>query len=335
MPRVTKQTLLDVARVAGVSRTTASAALSSTGRISAETRARVLEVADRLGYAPNIWARKLRQDPVIGIGLYIPAYVYSRSYYMDFAFGAAEGAHSRDVSLVLLSSSLDPADRAFQLLDGLIVVDPLDDDPIGRRLLSQTIPVVTGEFGPADLPPADGVVATDHAAAIRRLMDHLTGEGARRTALIAPSSTSHWSRAIRAGYLKWCGDHRVEPIFSEVPFDSTPAQMEEATGLLLDADLGVDAVISAPDGAAVGAVSAARARGLTVGQDLLIASYVDSPLMQTVSPPITAIDLRPRALGYRCAQLLLDILEAPEPRASHVVELPTELVVRASTRSAL
>jgi DNA-binding LacI/PurR family transcriptional regulator len=331
MPRATKQTLLDVARVAGVSRTTASAALSRTGRISEETRAHVLAVADQLGYAPNIWARKLRQDPVIGIGLYIPAYVYSRSYYMDFAFGAAEGAHSRDVSLVLLASALDPTDGAFQLLDGLIVVDPLDDDPIGRRLLGNGIPVVTGEFGPADLPRAHGVVATDHPAAIRRLLDHLSSEGARRTALIAPSSTSHWGRAVRAGYLEWCGEHRMEPLVSEVPFDSTPADVEEATGRLLDAGTGMDAVISAPDGAAVGALSAARARGLTVGEDLLVASYVDSPVMQTASPPITAVDLRPRALGYECARLLLDILDAPEPRESCVVELPTELVARAST----
>lgn len=333
MPRASTHTLLDVAREAGVSRTTASAALSRTGRISEETRAHVLRVAEQLGYAPNIWARKLRQDRVISIGLYIPAYVFSRSYYMDFAFGAAEAAHARDVSLVLLATTLDPADPAFQLLDGLIVVDPLDDDPIGRRLLAAGIPTVTGEFGPADLPEPEGVVVTDHPDAIRRLLDHLAAEGARRPALVAPDTTSHWSRAVRAGYLDWCREHNVEPLLTEVPFDSTPADVEEATARLLDAGTGMDAVISAPDGAAVGALAAARARGIAVGTDLLVASYVDGVVMQTAVPPITAIDLRPRAVGLECAEMLLDVLDGSEPREYEVRELPTELLIRASTRA--
>ncbi|WGW13554.1 LacI family DNA-binding transcriptional regulator [Saxibacter everestensis] len=324
-------TLLDVARAAGVSRTTASAAIAQTGRVSDQTRQHVLRIADSLGYAPNIWARKLRQDRVLSIGLYMPDQVFGRAYYMDFAFGAAEGSHDQGVSLILLARGIEPDDPAMHLLDGVILVDPLDDDPVARSLLGGKLPVVTGEYGPRDLPEPAGVVVTDHQGAVYQLFDHLVDQGALRPALIAPGTNSHWGRAIRTGYANWCAERGRTPLSVQVEFDSTPGDVERASAELLDGATPPDAIVSAPDAAAVGAVAAVRARGLEVGNDVLIASYVDSILMQLSTPPITGVDLRPRSLGRSCAEMLLDVLASERKDAPLLSELPTELNIRASS----
>lgn len=322
-------TLLDVARAAGVSRTTASAALGGSGRLSPETRERVAAVAQRLGYTANPIARHLRRGRMGAVGLHLPAHVTGLAYYMEFVFGAVERAREDGVAVTLLA----PSAPVRSHVDGFVVVDPLLGDPAVAALLESGLPVVSGERLAGEGTPPAAVVESDHAGGLRELLDHVAERGARAPALIAPSEASAWAHVLRATYRGWCGERGVEPRLRDVAFNAAPDEVRLVARELLAggrAQDGPDAIVSAPDGAALGTIAAASDAGVRVGHDLLVAACVDSAAMGLASPPITALDLHPRAFGRRCVASLLSLLAGEQPPAGPLRQ-PVDLVVRAST----
>ncbi|OCC10172.1 LacI family DNA-binding transcriptional regulator [Streptomyces sp. PTY087I2] len=331
-------TLLDVARAAGVSKSTASDALQGSGRVAEATRDRVRAVAEQLGYRPNSAARRLRRASTGAVGLHLPATATRLDYYMNLAFGAVERAQEDGLDMVLLAPSGAAGGRIASRVDGLLVIDPEAGDSAVPGLLDAGVPVVTGEryLGPATGPSA--AVICDNAASLTALLDHVTERGARLPALLAPSGSSAWATALRATARSWGRAHGVEVALRTVPFAATPAEAEETTRALLTADPAVDAVICAPDGSAPGVLRAAAALGREVGggaksgSGLLVAACVDGPATRGAEPPVTAVDLRPAAYGRACAELLCDILAdraAPDTVRRHAWSLET----RASTGS--
>lgn len=337
-------TLLDVARAAGVSRTTASAALGGSGRLSQETRAHVAAVAAQLGYVANPVARSLRRGRTGAIGLHLPAAVTGLAYYMEFAFGVVERAREEERSVTLLAASPARAE-----VDGFVVVDPLRGDPVLAALLDSGLPVVSGEQPVAGEPQPTAVVRCDHARGLRELLGHVADRGIAAPALLAPAASSAWAQVLRETYLAWCHERAVAPRLREVAFNASPEEVRSVSAELLGASDGeraggggmrddrggsarppLDAIVCAPDGAALGTVAAARAAGLEVGRDLLVAACVDSAAMALASPPVTALDLHPRAFGRRCATALLTLLADDSP-AAETLHQPVDLVVRAST----
>ncbi|MEU4177013.1 LacI family DNA-binding transcriptional regulator [Streptomyces sp. NPDC026589] len=353
-------TLLDVARAAGVSKSTVSDALQGSGRVAEATRDRVRAVAEQLGYRPNSAARRLRRASTGAVGLHLPATATRLDYYMNLAFGAVERAQEDGLDMVLLAPSGAAVGQIASRVDGLLVIDPEAGDSAVPGLLDAGVPVVTGEryLGPATGP--SGAVVCDNAASLTALLDHVTERGARRPALLAPSGSSAWATALRATAGSWGRAHGVAVTLRTVPFAATPAEAEAATRALLAADPAVDAVICAPDGSAPGVLRAAAALGREVGGSggthpsgaptgthpggapdgndpgaprgggLLVASCVDGTATRGAGPPVTAVDLRPDAYGRACAELLCDILAgraAPDTVRRHAWSLE----IRAST----
>ncbi|MEU0102028.1 LacI family DNA-binding transcriptional regulator [Streptomyces sp. NPDC006267] len=331
-------TLLDVARAAGVSKSTVSDALQGSGRVAEATRERVRTVAEELGYRPNSAARRLRRASTGAVGLHLPATATRLDYYMNLAFGAVERAQEDGLDMVLLAPSGASGGRIASRVDGLLVIDPEVGDSAVPGLLDAGVPVVTGEryLGPADGPT--GAVVCDNAASLTALLDHVAERGARRPALLAPSGSSAWATALRATARSWGHAHGVRVTLRTVPFAATPGEAEAATRELLAAHPAVDAVICAPDGSAPGVLRAAAALGREAGGSagadggtgLLVASCVDGTAARGAEPPVTAVDLRPAAYGRACAGLLCDILAeraAPDTVRRHAWSLET----RAST----
>ena len=310
MKRVRATTLEDVARAARVSRATVSLALAGTGRLSAETRARVRAVAAELDYSVNVGASNLRRARAGALGVYLPESTNGLAYYMDFVFGVVETAAASGQSVTIVAGAT-AGERARAHVDGYILIAPPDDDPVVRRILEGRLPVVSGERVPAGLPAPWGVVYSDHRMGMTALMNHVAERGAVRPALIAPPANTVWGSEVRRAYLEWCAAGGARPVVRESPERFMPDDVRRVATELLAGDDGdrPDAIISAPDGSAVGAVSAARALGLEVGTDVLITAYADSLAMQMADPPITAIDLRARDFGRHCAAMLLSALE--------------------------
>ncbi|MFE2867040.1 LacI family DNA-binding transcriptional regulator [Embleya sp. NPDC059259] len=324
-------TLIDVARAAGVSRSTASDALQGSGRVAEATRARVRETAEALGYRPNSAARRLRRADAGALGLYLPRTATRLDYYLDLAFGAVERAQHDGLDVVLLGGPTGSSGPVASRVDGLLVIDPDGSDPAVPKLLDAGVPVVTGEryLGPSRAPI--GAVVCDNAASLAAVLDHLRERGARRPALLAPGGDSAWAQTLRVSADAWGTPHGVPVTVRTIPFAATPAQAAEAARDLLTAEPDIDAVVCGPDGAAPGVLHGARALGRTPGADLLVASCVDGTATRTGNPPITAVDLRPADYGQACAELLCDILADRTP--PDTVRLhPWKLRTRASTQ---
>ncbi|MEU9172998.1 LacI family DNA-binding transcriptional regulator [Streptomyces sp. NPDC048420] len=324
-------TIADVARAAAVSKTTASDALRGHGRVSGPTRRAVLDAAERLGYAPNRSARSLRTSVTETIGLHIPEFLTGAEYYMAFVFGVAEQAARAGLDVTLLSSGHLPLRRgAVPQVDGLVLCDPVAEDPVVEQLMNSGLPVVTAERYAGDCQPA-GVVWSDHDASMTALLDHLHASGARCPAFVASDTTGDWSLTLQRVYARWCAERGLPGLVGKARFGAPPEVLRAAVRQLLARTPRIDAVVCAADGAAAVVLPELRAAGRTVGVDLLLASCVDSSAMRTAEPPITAIDLRPRTMGAACTRLLHEILCGETPRGT-VRDLPVEMNVRASTR---
>ncbi|GCD95519.1 LacI family DNA-binding transcriptional regulator [Embleya hyalina] len=323
-------TLLDVARVSGVSKSTVSDALQGTGRVAEATRERVRRVARELGYRPNSAARSLRRSSTGSIGLRLPRTATRLDYYMSLAFGVVERAQEAGLDVMLLAPG-GSADGLAARVDGLVIVDPDAEDAALPALLDAGVPVVTGERYPGPAAAPHGVVVCDTAGSLNALLDHVRERGARRPALLAPDGTSAWAVALRDTAADWARAHDTDVAVRLVPFVCSPAEAEEAAAALLASDPAVDAIVCAPDGAAPGVLRAAAGAGRRVGTDLPVASCVDGAAMRNATPPVTAVDLDPAGYGRACADLLSDLLAGTEQPGT-VREHPWEPRLRDSTR---
>lgn len=319
-------TIMDVARRARVSKTTASDALSGSGRVSAATRARIEAAAAELGYVPNSAARHLRRGKVGTIGLYIPRQVMGLPFYMEFAFAAARRAQEHETDLTLLAPAPRAAGAPRLRADGLITIDPMPDDPVTATLLTADIPIVTvgGHRSPVAAPI--GVVRGDYRGSMHRLLDHLAEAGATVPAHIATDATfqSEWAVLTRTAYEQWCDHHCVEPCVRTVAPDATPDTIGQVVRDLLADHPATDALVCAPDGTAICALNTLHSLGRRVGDDILLAACVDNASLQLCDPPITAIDLHPRDYGTVSVDLLVDFLtgaEQPPLTRPHAIDL--------------
>jgi DNA-binding LacI/PurR family transcriptional regulator len=324
-------TVIDVARAANVSRTTASAALGGTGRISAETRARVQAVAAELGYRANPAARHLQGGRKGAIALYVPDNLTGYGFYMDFAIGAAEAAREQAFALtLLLRVAEEPITTHVAHVDGFLLVDPFSGDPGVPLLLDTGLPVVAAERYLGDERQPLVTVESEHREAFAELLDHLWERGARSPALLGIDLDFAWARLIEEVYLAWCADRGVAARVRELPVTSVPEEVRRIARALLDDPDPPDAIVAAPDGTALGVLGAVRDVGRTPGEDVLVASGVDSLVMQYAAPPITALDLRPREIGRDAANALLRLLRG-EVLPPTIRRGRPGLVVRAST----
>ncbi|HET9647892.1 MAG TPA: LacI family DNA-binding transcriptional regulator [Microlunatus sp.] len=322
--------LVDVAARAGVSRTTASAALSGGGRIGEETRRHVLAVAAEMGYEANRLAQNLRIRRAGAIGVYVPPDATGYEYYLAFAFGVVDEAMRRETPVVLIPNGTTEVSLARDQVDGYIVIDAADEDRQLRRILATGKPVVSAEPLPDDLPPPAGTVSFDHEKAATALLDHLAAQGAHRPAMISPPLDTSWARQINTAYARWCARAGCTPRVVTAPFLADADSIRHPVEQLFSGGDEPDAVVVAQDGIAPAVSAAVNARGKVVGDDVLLAACVDGLSVRSSVPPITAIDLIPREHGTACADLLLSVLSG-DGGPSRSITLEPVLHLRAST----
>jgi DNA-binding LacI/PurR family transcriptional regulator len=331
MPRPGTVKLIEVARAANVSRTTASAALGGAGRISPETRAHVQAVAARLGYVANPAARHLQGGRKGAVALYVPDHLTGYAFYMDFAIGAAEAAREQAFALTLLLRAAEaPITTLVSHVDGFLLVDPFVGDPGVALLLETGLPTVAAERYLDDARQPHVTVESEHREAFTELLDHLWTQGARSPALLNVDLDFAWARLVDDVYLTWCAERGIPPRLRHIPAPSGADEVRALSRELLEDPDAPDAIVAAPDGTALGVLGAVRDVGRRAGEDVLVASGVDSVAMQYASPPITAIDMRPREIGRDAANVLLRLLRGDTFPASVRRGRP-ELSVRGST----
>ncbi|WP_405804540.1 LacI family DNA-binding transcriptional regulator [Streptomyces sp. NBC_01187] len=328
----------DVAAAAGVSITTVSDALNGKGRLPDATRSHVREVAERLGYRPSAAARTLRTGKSGLIGLTVTTYgeepftFTEFAYFAEMARAATSAALARGYALVILPA---PArDSPFDVwsnvaLDGTVVIDPSDQDPVVTELVRSGIPVVS-DGRPSGSVPVTAWVDHDHEEAVRGLLDHLAESGARRIGLLTGTSTDTYTRLSTSAYLEWCERVGQDPVYESYPAHDPCAGAVAADRLLARPDR-PDAVYGLFDPNGTDLLGAARRYGLRVPEDLLLVCCSESTVYATTEPPITTLSLKPGRIGNTVIQLLIDAIEGIGPALPVRQVMPTDLIVRTSS----
>ncbi len=329
-----RPTIRHVAAAAGVSLTTVSHALNGKGRVDPETVEAIRRVAAKLGYAASTAARSLRTNRTS-----ILAVMHSRStahhvslieldYFIHLVAGASEAAAARGYHLVLLLPTSE-GDLERLHVDGVILIDPTRGDPLLRLLRRRRIGVVTTGRDLDAGEDANSWVDNDNDRATFLILDHLADNGARRVALLTTPSDYSYSRETLKAYHKWCKARGQVSLARELLGSINESLAFSATMEMLRARKRPDAIHCVTDRYAMGALLAARTRGLRVPEDLLITAGTDSDTARLTDPPLTALDLHPRLVGQHAANLLIGQIEGTTRDRSVVV--PVEVIVRRSS----
>jgi DNA-binding LacI/PurR family transcriptional regulator len=326
MNRPARVTIKDVAAAAGVTATTVSDSLSGKGRLPEETRARVREVATRLGYRPNAIARGLRGNGLGLIGLVIaPAAASTLStvwYWAAIANHATEVALLAGYALVLLPHSVARLEAMPIPLDGAILVDPGVEDPVLGFLLDSGAPVVTvGRDTSRDHGPW---VDDDNIEGARKLLQRTARPGSRVT-MVTVGPLKSYAIDTLAGARRWASE-TGSALSVQACSELDPQSVKKA----LDAALAspVDVLLAQTDRLALLILPQLQARGLKVPGDILVMSATDGPDLLQTRPSITAAHQHPEQLGRLAAKTLIDIMHGTLPPARQL--LNTEVVIRRS-----
>ena len=290
-PRHSVVTIDDVARLAGVSRATASRAIAATKPVREITRGRVMEAARTLNYQPNLAARSLASGSTERIGVICSN--PSAGYLSAFLLGAMERSASRGAELLLFNCSLgdQQSERAAlsrlsgSAISGLLLPSPLEG-ALASRLLKEmnlrTVAVGAGEA--ADF----SCVHIDDRAATREMTEYLLRLGHRRIGFIAGHPSHQSSRARTIAFMEtMAGQADSLPLIAQGYFTFNSG-LNAAEQLITCAERPT-AIFASNDDMAAAVISVAQRLGLAVPRDLTVVGYDDTDLAVTLWPPLTTI----------------------------------------------
>jgi len=332
---VKRPTIADIARRAGVSKGAVSYALNGRPGVSQLTRARIMAVADEMGWTPNSAARALSAARAEAVGMVVarPARIVGlEPFFMQLISGIEGELAKRSVALVLqLVNDIEAEAEVHRRwwgqrrIDGVIVVDLRVDDVRVRVLEELNLPaVVIG--GPQGLGTLVGVWSDD-AAAVRSVVEYLVALGHRRIARVTGLPELRHTAIRTEAYLAAVRELRVH---GEVRVaDYTGEEGARATRALLSGRQRPTAILYDNDVMAVAGVAVAQEMGLSVPGDVSLVAWDDSSLCQLVHPPLTALSRDIPEYGAHAAQRLLQLIDG-EP-VSTFQDTTAQLVPRGST----
>lgn len=336
-------TLEEVAKLAGVSRSTVSRVVNDHPNVRPEVRERVWEVIHRVGYQPHAAARSLVTNRTHVIGMIIPETVttlFTDPFFPLLLRGATEAcnAHQYQLMLSLFTAHADQQEIYQRVLrsgylDGVVVASASVDDPLISDLLRDGIPFVSVGRHPNGRVH---YVDADNVNGARMAVEHLIRLGHRRIATITGPMHAIAGQDRLSGY-RQALEGRGIPVEAELiaEGDFTEAGGTMAMQRLLP--VAPTAVFVASDTMAVGALKALRQAGRRVPQDIALVSFDDISIASAIEPALTTVRQPIEHLGWMAVEVLLSLLEGSSEEEALVqrIVLPTELVVRASCGSAL
>mgnify|MGYP005844005549 CR=1 FL=1 len=328
-----RPTIIDVAQLAGVSKTTVARVVSGEDAlVRPETRQRVLDAIAQLGYERNAVAGSLRTDRTFMIALSIPDIM--NPFWPEVARGVQDTVEASGYTIALLNSDWSMARERQHLstvrrnhFDGLIL-NPMAVS--NADLLALQIPVIVLGSG-SEYPDFDAV-GSDSDAAVHLAMAHLFALGHRRIGLIDGLSQRPRPRQRYSCYVAF---HQQQGL----PLDETlvvgcPFSQEagaRAMTHLLSLEQPPTAVCAADDILAIGALMAAREMGVNVPEAVSVIGIDDIYAAAATNPPLTTVAKPKYDIGVGAARFLLERIDAEGPEERRHVRLACELVQRGST----
>ncbi len=340
-------TIKDVARLAGVSVASVTRTFQESPHVSADTRRRVLEAAEVLGYRPHFAAQALATGTSRTIGLLVPT--LADRFWGEVADGIETAAAEAGYSVILATSHGNPtrALQSFRLLldkgvDGVIAAGSLPADVSVSVVINPEGPLRSDDLfaaagmpdaGPGDWLEASSVgalnkeVVFDDLAAAAAAVEHLIALGHTQIAFVGGARSRTAAMRI-VGFRHALQEQGLRPR-AVIECEASLASSREAADALLSAPQRPSGVVAYDDVVAIAVMRAAHALGLAVPGDLSVVGFDDIDIAAFVEPPLTTIRQPKRQMGEVAVELLLQgILGVATPSTR---KLTGELVVRGST----
>jgi LacI family transcriptional regulator len=327
-------TIRDVARIAGVSIGTVSKALNANGRLSAETRGRILRVASEIGYRPNSLAQSLHRARSMTVG------ILSNDSFGRFAFPIVEALERRlfdhGIAVFMCNATDDPLRERRHIeqllnkrVDGLVVTARRADKREPIEPVARGLPVVY-VYSQVESPDALCLLPDDKGGAALAVT-HLAALGRRRIAHITGPERFEAVRLREEGYRDALAEAGLVAKPEQCPAgDWSEAWGREAVRRLFGRRRAApDALFCGNDQIARGAIDGLRDLGRSVPADVAVVGFDNWEVMaKGARPPLTSVDMNLDALGRAAGECLLEMMSGRN--LAGVRRLPCSLVVRES-----
>lgn len=324
-------TIKEVAAQLGVSASTISRALARPEMLRAETRERVLEAVERLGYHPNLIARDLRRQETRLLYVVVPTL---SPFFLDVFRGVERGARETGYAVVMGYTDRDVGREqlfldqvASRRGDGVILVTSADSAALLART-KRMPPVVAAleEISGLEAP----AVRVDHRAGAIDATNHLLALGHRHIAHIGGPERQMIAQHRREGFREAMLQAGLDPdLFPYLTGDYTVVWGEQAMETLLTSNPLPTAIFAGNDEIAIGAIRAMKRVGLQVGRDISVIGFDDMRVASLFEPGVTTIRVPTEELGYRA--ILMLVAELHGSTSTEELVLPTSLIIRATT----
>lgn len=308
-------TIDDIARDLGISKTTVSRAISGKGRIGPATREKVLAYIKEHDYRPNPLAKGLAQSKTYNIAWVIPgdSAVTELPFFQKCMLGVSDVAANNDNDILICMVYDDDRSNLERIVknrkvDGVVLARTLFKDPCVEFLLQSRIPFVT-----IGSTPYKNVfqIDNDHVGACKELTAVLLLKGMKNIALIGGSENHVVNRSRRDGYLKAFSELKI-PVNNDIIYmnSDTKAQVVRSVNDALDKE--VDCILCADDMITEFALEEIRKQGASIPDDIKIASFYNSPILESYSPAITTLDYDPKQLGAEACATLFSLMNGED-----------------------
>jgi LacI family transcriptional regulator len=332
---INRANINDVASAAGVSRATVSQVLRGTGRISPETRSRVLAVMKEIGYVYNRAAANLRAGHSTTVGIAVPE--LTNPFFAELVAGANRVLEAAGYFATIVNTEDDPGRQAR-------FITMLEEHRLGGSIVcpSPNAPLSAGASGADGLPPTVTVlrhavggafdyVGVDNAAGLFDATNHLIGLGHRAIGFVGGLKGSRSREERLAGWRQALGAAGIAAGTDwDEPTEATIAAGSHGIARLLQRLPQLTAVVCHQDIVACGVTIGLRKRGLVPGRDLSVVGFDDIASAQEWDPPLTSMSVTPATLGGEAARMLLSRIGEPDSPMRSIILRP-RLMLRGST----
>jgi LacI family transcriptional regulator len=329
-------TLEDIARKAGVSRSTVSRVINDHPSVREDVRKRVMTVIQTTGYHPNAAARTLASQRSNMLGLVLPRSVtsfFADPYFPRLTQGIAQGCNQYDLTLGLfLVSTKKDEEKIFPrilrngYLDGILLQSGQVGELLIDRLIDSEIPLVV--IGRPPISKSVSYIDVDNVSAAFGAVSHLIRLGYQRIGMIAGPQNTTVGIDRTVGYRKAMEERgrEVIPTLIAAGDFTEPGGYYAMRQLLPSAP---DAIFAASDTMAIGAMRAIREAGLRIPDEIALVGFDDLPIATIPTPQLTTVRQPIDQFGFQAVEILIDLIENGVNPPRRVI-MDTELIIRDS-----
>lgn len=336
-------TILDIAEALKLSPATISRALNNGNYVKTETRKRVLDMAEKLGYRRNIMASSLRSNKTNTVGMIVPRIamffhaevittIQTQLYKLGYNLIISQSGDSLQMEKELANTMFSSR------VDALIVASTLQTEDFSHFdvFVNNNIPLVFYDRTPTKPYNAIIVKGDDYRGGYLATQ-HLLELDCKKIALISGPLTSNLYIGRSMGYRKALAQYNI-PIDEDLVFHQllTQENARKTMEILFKSKVKPDAVFASNDDTAIAVLEYAREHNIAVPQDLKIVGYSNDSRTEIIRPSITTVEQFPKAVGSKVAEELIKKLtdktkETETAVQDEVTTMPVQLIRRMST----